>query len=277
MSRLSRDYLTLAALAVLALITVLSVTAPIISEQILHVDPYKIDLSKTYASPGTQGHVLGTDEMGRDHLARLLYAGQVSLAIGVSSAFLSIGIGVAIGLIAGYFRGRVDDLFLWFITTLNSIPSLFLLLMVSALLAPTPTSLILILGFLGWTGTARIMRGETISIKEREFVQAARSVGASNRRIMFLHIAPNIFSILIIDLASTIGSLILYESSLSFLGFGVSVSTPSWGNMLSGGLDLMRRAPHLLVAPGVLISITVLCLFVAGDGLRDAFDPRTAD
>jgi peptide/nickel transport system permease protein len=135
----------------------------------------------------------------------------------------------------------------------------------------------MILGFLGWTGTARIMRGETISIKEREFVQAARSVGASNRRIMFLHIAPNVFSILIIDLASSIGGLILAESGLSFLGFGVSVSTPSWGNMLSGGLDLMRRAPHLLVAPGLLISITVLCLFVAGDGLRDAFDPRTAD
>jgi peptide/nickel transport system permease protein len=207
MSRLSRDYLTLAAIAVLALITLLSITAPIISDRILHVDPNLIDLSKTYAPPGTPGHVLGTDELGRDHLSRLLYAGQVSLAIGVAAAFLSIAIGVVVGVIAGYFRGRIDDFFLWFITTLNSIPSLFLLLMVAALLAPTPLSLVLILGFLGWTGTARIMRGEAIALKEREFVQAARSVGASNPRIMFLHIAPNVLSILIIDLASSIGGL----------------------------------------------------------------------
>jgi peptide/nickel transport system permease protein len=166
---------------------------------------------------------------------------------------------------------------IWFITTLNSIPSLFLLLMISAVLSPGPLSLILVLSFLGWTGTTRLVRGETFSLKARDYTLAARAMGASDWRIMFVHIVPNIFSLLIIVLMRAIGGLILAESALSFLGFGIKPPTPSWGNMLSGGLDMLRNAPHLLIAPGLLISTTVLCLYVIGDGLRDAFDPRTED
>ncbi len=277
LSRIRRDRLTLLAMAILAIMTTLSLFAPFISERILQVDYLDVDLKAKYLPVGTEGHILGTDDAGRDHLARLLYGGQVSLGIAFSSAFLSLAIGISVGVITGYFGGALDDLVIWFITTLNSIPQLFLLLMISAVLSPGPLSLVLVLSFLGWTGTTRLVRGETFSLKARDYTLAARSMGASDWRIMFVHIVPNIFSLLIIVLTRAIGGLILAESALSFLGFGIKPPTPSWGNMLSGGLDMLRNAPHLLIAPGLLISITVLCLYIIGDGLRDAFDPRTED
>ncbi len=224
-----------------------------------------------------QGHVLGTDELGRDHLSRLLYGGRVSLGIAFAAAFLSLAIGVAVGAFAGFYGGPLDDAIIWLITTLNSIPGLFLLILITALLSPTPLTLVIIIAILGWTGTARLVRAETYSIREREYVIAARAIGASNLRLMFLHIVPNIFSLLIVDLAISIGGVVLAESSLSFIGFGIRAPIPSWGNMLSGGLDYMRRAPHLMMLPGLLITITVFCLFLIGDGLRDAFDPKIAD
>jgi peptide/nickel transport system permease protein len=286
MWRLRRDKLTLTAIAVVILLALLAIFAPFISSQILRIDYNNPDLHHLYLKPGTRVvdengierlYILGTDEMGRDHLSRLLYGGRVSLSIGFSAATLSITIGIIIGVITGYYRGPLDDFIIWFITTLNSIPQLFLLLTLSALLSPGPTSLVLVLVFLAWTGTTRLVRGETFSLREREFVVAARAVGASDLRIMFVHIVPNIVSLLIIVVTRAVGNLILVESSLSFLGFGVKAPTPTWGNMLSGGLDLFRRAPHLVFAPGLLISITVLCMFIIGDGLRDAFDPRIAD
>ena len=205
-------------------------------------------------------YLLGTDSSGRDHLSRLLYAGQISLLIGFVAAIGALSIGVIVGAIAGYFGGSLDDFIVWVVTTMDSIPSLYLLLIVSALLAPNASSLIFILVVLGWTGAARIVRGETFSLREREFVIAARALGAKNSRIMFVHIVPNVLSVLLIALARSIGGLILAESGLSFLGFGVKPPTPSWGNMLAGDLGLLREAPHLVFAPGLLITITVLCL-----------------
>lgn len=275
--RLRRDRLTMIALGVIALYTTLAIFAPFISEQILQVDYTRVNPGNNYALVGAEGHILGTDELGRDHLARLLYGGQVSLGIGFGAAILSLAIGLSIGVFTGYRGGIVDDIVTWFITTINSIPSLFLLLILSAVLSPGPLTLILILAGLGWTGSMRLVRGETLSLREREFVIAARAIGASDIRIMFVHIAPNIISILIIALAQAIGVLILTESALSFLGFGVPSPTPSWGNMLSSSLDFLRRAPHLIIAPGLLISTTVLCLYIIGDGIRDAFDPRLND
>lgn len=277
MYRLIRDKLTMLALGILVLLAVLSLLAPVITKEILQVEYIRPNLRNNYQPVGTPGHILGTDELGRDHLARLLYGGRVSLGIAFSAAILSLGIGIAVGVVAGYYGGILDDLVIWFITTLNSIPTLFLLLIISAMLSPKPSSLVLVLAFLGWTGTTRLVRGETFSLKQQEYVVAARAVGASNIRIMFVHIVPNIISLLVISLALSIGGLILVESGLSFLGFGVGAPTPTWGNMLSGGLDLIRRAPHLVVAPGLLISITVLCLYIVGDGLRDAFDPKSSD
>lgn len=275
--RIRRDRLTLSALFVLFTMATLAIMAPVITENILQVDHLRPNIENNYLPIGSPGHILGTDDLGRDHLARLLYGGRVSLGIGFSAAIISLSIGIAIGVFTGYYGGIVDDFVIWFITTLNSIPQLFLLLIVAALLSPNATSLVLVLSVLGWTGATRIVRGETFSLKQQEFVIAARAIGASDARIMFVHIVPNIISLLVISLALSIGSLILAESALSFLGFGVKAPTPTWGNMLSGGLDLVRRAPHLVFAPGMLIFVTVLCLYIIGDGLRDAFDPKQSD
>lgn len=274
--RIRQDRTTMTAMAVICIFGVIALFAPKISEA-FQVDPIELDLRNNYALPFSEGHPLGTDELGRDHLSRLLYGGQISLGIAFAAAFLSIGIGIVVGVFAGYYGGVVDDFIIWFVTTLNSIPSLFLLLTVSVILSPGPLTLVLIFGLLGWTGTTRLVRGETYSIKEREYAVAARAVGASNLRIMFVHIVPNIFSLLIISLAQSMGALILAESALSFLNFGVQAPTPTWGNMLSNALDYMRRGPHLILLPGLLITTTVLCFYVIGDGLRDAFDPKIAD
>ncbi len=218
-------------------------------------------------------HILGTDDLGRDQLARLLYGGQVSLGIGFLSAFLSIAIGVSLGVLTGFYKGRVDDFIMWLITTIASIPGEFVLLIIAAVFRPTPGGLILVLGLLGWLGITRLVRGETLSQREREYIVSARSIGASARRIMFQHIAPNLLSVVLIALALDIAGLILAESALSFLGLGIQPPTPSWGNMLSGAQGFFTRGIHLVFPPGILISVTVLCMYIVGDGLRDAFDP----
>lgn len=272
--RLVRDRLTMIAIFVILLLAFLAVMAPVISTQILRVDFTKASPANAFLPVNSPGHILGTDDLGRDHLARLLYGGQVSLGIAFTAALLSIGIGVALGIITGFYGGIVDDLIVWLITTINSIPSLFLLLIISAVLSPGPLGLIMVLGLLGWTGITRLVRGETLSLREREFIVSARALGASDRRIMFVHILPNLISIITIALAIDIGVLILVESGLSFLGFGIQPPIPSWGNMLTGAQTFMRRAPHLVFAPGLLILTTVLCMYIIGDGIRDAFDPR---
>lgn len=270
--RLRRDRLALIAMVMLLLLTILSMMAPVFAN-VLHVDPDRTTYS-TFLKPGVEGHILGTDDLGRDHLVRLLYAGQVSLGIAFMAGLLSVSIGITLGVITGYQRGIFDDLVIWFITTLNSIPFLLLLLLISSIFRPTPPVLILVLGLFGWTGTMRLVRGETLSLREREFVVAARAIGVSRWRIMFVHIIPNIFSVIIVNLALNIGALILTESALSYLGFGVRPPTSSWGNMLTQASEYVTKGPHLVFAPGILIVITVLCMFVIGDGLRDAFDPK---
>lgn len=289
MRRLRRDKLTLVAAALIAALTILSVLAPFISSEILHADPNRTSPYNAFAPPFTPAvfdeegnmvepmHVLGTDDLGRDHLSRLLYAGQVSLGIGFASAILSLSIGLVLGIIAGYYGGVVDDFLNWVITTLNSIPTLFFLLIVSAILSPNALSLVLVLGFLGWTGTMRLVRGETLSLRHREFIVSARAIGCTDRQIMFRHIAPNLFSVVVITLAINIGVLILVESGLSFLGFGVKPPTATWGNMLSNAQQFFTTSVTLVVMPGLLISLTVLCLYIIGDGIRDAFDPQTVD
>lgn len=284
--RLRRDWLTMVAIAIIVILALLAIFAPFIEKQILRVDFTNTD-RPAFLPPGSPGNILGTDDLGRDHLIRLMYAGQVSLGIAFSAAVLSIVIGVSLGVITGFFGGIVDDVVNWVITTLSSIPSLFLLLIVSAVILQNPAlqnsvlsgplSLVLILGLLGWTGTTRLVRGETFSIREREYIISARAIGASPWRIMFSHIVPNLFSIVVITLAQDIGGLILTESALSFLGLGVRPPTPTWGNMLTNAQQFFTKGVYLVVAPGLLIVITVLCLYIIGDGLRDAFDPTSVD
>jgi peptide/nickel transport system permease protein len=274
-ARLSRDYLTLLMLGVVFLIVLFSLGAPLI-EQGLNVS-YRTTSDNIFAGIDSGKHFLGTDDLGRDQLARLAYAGRISMAIALFAALLSLFIGVAMGIFTGFYGGIIDDLVMWFITTLNSIPSLFLLLIVSAVLKPGVETMVLILGLLGWTGTTRLVRGETLSLREREFVVSARSIGASDVRIMFSHIFPNLISLVVVTLALDIGSLLLTEASLSYLGLGVQPPTPTWGNMLTNSQTFFSRGPHLVIFPGLLIAITVLALYVIGDGIRDALDPRTND
>jgi peptide/nickel transport system permease protein len=272
--RLRKDYLTLIALSIIILLTVLTMGASLIAPY----DPEDTDpVNRRLLPPGTPGHILGTDDLGRDYLTRLLYGGQISLAIGYIAAVLTLAIGIITGLVAGYFGGLVDDVMNWIITTLDSIPAIYLLLLVATLLQRSPTSLILVISLIGWTGGARLIRGQTLQLREREYVVCARAMGASPWRIMLLHILPNTLSFLFLALAGSIGGLILTESTLSFLQVGIQPPTPTWGNMLSNADQFFTRGPHMATISGLLIFITVLCLFVIGDGLRDAFDPQTTD
>ncbi len=276
LSRLWRDRLSLVAIAVILILTLASIAAPLITGA-LGVDPNTTDASESKFLPVfSEGHILGTDNLGRDHLARLLYAGQVSLFIGFMSAFLSLVVGVTLGIITGYFGGVIDDLVNWIITTLNSIPALVLLIVISAVFQPDANSLILVIVLLTWPSTSRLVRGETFSIRSREYIVSAQAVGASNFRIMLMHILPNVFSLTIVTLARNIGNVILIESALSYLGLGVQPPTATWGNMLSKSRDFLAQ-PHLVIFPGTLITVVVLCLYIIGDGLRDAFDPTAVD
>lgn len=275
--RLRKDKLTLVALTIIAVMALLALFAPVITTNILQVDPEFTNPIDRLQSPFVAGHVLGTDDLGRDYFARLLHGGRISMTIGFGGALITLMIGLTLGMVAGYYGGRVDDAMNWVITTLDSIPTLYLLILVSTLLRPSPEALIIVLALTGWTGTTRLMRGQTLAIRHLEYIMSARAIGASPWRIMFIHILPNLLSVTMISLAGGIGGLILVESTLSFLKLGVQPPTPTWGNMLSNAQQFFTRGPHLSIIAGLLIFVTVLCLYVIGDGLRDAFDPRAVD
>jgi peptide/nickel transport system permease protein len=269
-----RDKLTLSAMAVLTLMTLICVLGPPIVENVLELDVTRTNVSDRFAAPGTDGYLLGADRLGRDQLIRLMYGGRVSLAIAYGASFITIVIGVALGLVAGFYGGRVDDAITWLVNTLSSVPPLFLLLIASAIWRPSAGVLIIILALLGWVGTSRLVRGEVLSIKEREYVLAAHAVGASNSRLLVIHILPNVLPIVIVTMTIIAGNLILVESGLSFLGVGVQQPVPTWGNMLTDSRSYFASGIHLVVWPGMLIMITVLCFYLVGDGLRDALDPH---
>ena len=275
LKRLRRDRLTMIMGIVMLGLIIFSISAPLI-ESVKDVSYRRTNLDNTFQTIDLTGqHTLGTDDLGRDHLARLARGGQITLAIAFCAAMLSLVIGVSLGVFTGYYGGLFDDIVIWVITTINSIPTLFLLIIVVAFLSPGPVALILVLGLLGWPSTTRLVRGETISMRDREFIVSARALGASNVRIMFSHILPNLLSIVVVTLAIDIGSLMLAEAGLSFLGLGVQPPTPTWGNMLSNSQTFFQRGAHLAVVPGIFISVTVLCMYTIGDGIRDAFDPRS--
>lgn len=271
---LSKDKLTILAIIILALLTIICVAGSPYVEGSLGVDVTRINVLDRFLAPGSEGHLLGTDEYGRDQLIRLMYGGRISLAIAYSASLMIVVIGVTLGLVAGYYGGWVDDTIMWVINTLSSMPPLFLLLLVSALWAPEPEMLVVILALLGWFGTCRLVRGEVLSIKERDYVLAAKALGAPDTRLLFVHILPNVLSIVIVTGTIIAGNLILLESGLSYLGLGVQPPTPTWGNMLTDARNFLVTGVHLIVWPGILIMITVLCFYLVGDGLRDALDPR---
>lgn len=272
--RLLRDKLTLLTLAVLLIMTIGCLFGPPIVERVFKVDPNRTHVVDRFLPPGP-AHILGTDEYGRDQLIRLLYGGQISLAIAYSASLMSIVIGLTVGLLAGYYGGRVDDVVIWFVNTLSSIPTIFLLLIASALWSPTATTLIVILAALSWLTTCRLVRGQVLALRIRDFVLAAKSVGAKNSWIILNHILPNVMSVVITNLTISAGSLILVESGLSYLGLGVQPPTATWGNMLTDSRQYFANSSYLVFWPGLAITVTVLCFYLVGDGIRDALDPRT--
>ena len=271
--RLRRDYLTLAAALVLLIYAGLAIGAELFASQVMHTTPTTIDMRNTL-SPPSSAHWLGTDDFGRDQLVRLLYGARVSLSIGLLAATLTLTIGVSVGAIAGFYGRRVDDLVVWVINTLRAIPVLFLLILVGALLRPGPEGLALLIGSVSWPGVARLVRGQVIGLRERDYVLAARAIGAPNRRLLVRHIVPNVISIAIVIMGQDVGAVILTESALSYLGLGVQPPNASWGNMLSNAQRFLSSALWLVIAPGACIFSTVLALYLVADGLRDALDPR---
>jgi peptide/nickel transport system permease protein len=277
--KLRRDPVTMIAAAVLALIVVITLLAPFIAGTVLQRTPEEImrrpDGRIAILQPPGPEYPLGTDDLGRDVLTRLLYAGRVSLSIGFLVALVSILVGTTAGIMAGFFGGWVDDLVNALVQFVFNIPSLFLLILLSVIFRPDVIFLALLFGFFFWAGTARQVRGVVLGVRNLDYMTAAESIGASPVRLMARHVFPNITNIVLVVAGFDVAAAILGESALSFLGFGVQVPLSSWGNMLSGSQEMLRRAPWLVYPPGAMIFITVLCVVLLADGLRDALDPRT--
>jgi len=248
----------------------------------------KVDVTKRFDPPSAE-HPFGTDEVGRDVLARSIYGGQISLMIGITSVMISITLGTVVGLVAGYFGGWVDSILMRIVEALLAIPTLILLLILQRVLigntstinilgrelSVTVVAIVIIIGVTGWMGLSRIVRSMVLSLKEQEFVLAARTLGASSRRIIFVHILPNTIAPIVVSATLAVGGAIVVETALGFLGFGVQPPTATWGNILSRARDQIDEVWWLWMVPGVLIMLTVLAINFIGDGLRDAFDPRS--
>jgi len=279
-TRFRQDRVSMAALVLLGLIVLLTLLGPPLIQAALGLDPYRQTLARRYQPPSVT-NPFGTDDLGRDVLARTLVAGRVSFSIGLIIAIVSLAVGVPVGLASGYFGGRFDDVSNAVIQTLANIPGMFLLILLSATFRSVQVPflswtflLAIIIGLLGWMGTARLVRGMALTVREREYVRAAEALGASNGRIISRHLFPNVFSIVTVIAGFDVAGGILAESGLSYLGLGVQPPTASWGNMLGASLENVTRAPWLVAFPGAAIMLTTLSVFLIADGLRDALDPR---
>jgi peptide/nickel transport system permease protein len=226
--------------------------------------------------PPSWEHWLGTDELGRDYLTEILYAGQVSLSLAIAVALMATAIGVFIGAVAGYRGGWVDDLFMRITDLFLVVPAIALLALALQGLGHSPVSIVIVLSLIGWTYIARVVRGQVLSLREREFIDAARVIGAKDHQVLLRHVLPNLGGIIAVNVALAVAGAIIIESTLSFLGFGVQPPQTSWGNMLSQASGLIGTSKvYLLYFPGLFILVTVLAVNFVGDGLRDALDPRS--
>lgn len=268
--RLRASKLALFGLVVVVILTL----SALFAKQLAPFGQNEIDLFNMNAKPsGT--HLLGTDALGRDVFSRLIYGGRLSMWIGVSAALVATVVGIVVGAVSGYYGGVIDTLLMRLVDLMLAFPSIFLLLIIAAMLdGITVTNIIFFLGLFGWMWLARVIRGEFLSLKNREFVEAARSIGAPDLRIIMKHMLPNVVGPIIVTFTLDIALFMLAEASLSFLGFGVQPGTPTWGNMLNESRTQYLTKPLLAIAPGLTLTIAVLAINFVGDGLRDALDPK---
>ena len=287
--RFLRHRLAVASAGMLAALAVAAAAAPLF-EAAFGVSAEAVDLFARFAPPSA-AHPLGTDELGRDVLARLLYGGRVSLGVGLTAAVAAAAIGTVVGLVAGFHGGRLDAVLMRLTDGVIALPLLPFLIVLAALdlnklglppalVAAEDVSLyriVVIVALVGWTTVARLVRGSALALRERPFVEAARAQGAGSLRIMTAHILPNLTSPIIVATTLAAGNVILLESVLSFLGLGIQPPTPSWGNLLTNAQELIWSAPALALYPGLLILATVVSFNFLGDGLRDALDPRAIE
>ncbi|MCY7538299.1 oligopeptide ABC transporter permease [Bacillus pumilus] len=266
-----KNKLAVAGSVILLVIICSAIFAPVIAPYA----PEQQDLLKRLQPPSAE-HLMGTDKFGRDIFSRVLYGARVSLLVGFVSVVGAITIGTVVGAVAGYFKGFVDSLLMRLVDVVLSIPDIFLLITLVTIFKPGIDKLILIFALTGWTTTARLIRSEFLSLRTREFVLAARTIGTKNHVIIFSHILPNCIGPIIVSATLKVGSVILAESTLSYLGFGIQPPTASWGNMLQDAqnFSIMVQAWWYPLFPGLLILLTVLCFNFLGDGLRDALDPK---
>ncbi len=275
--RFRRNKLAMLGLAVLVLMIVFALCAGLISQYITGFALSDQNLMNAYQPIGAENHLLGTDDVGRDVATRLAYGARVSLGVAGLAVLGAMTIGVTVGLMAGYHGGVIDSLAMRFVDIMLSIPTLFLLLLVATLFTLNALALAGLIAAVAWVTLSRLIRGEVIAAKNRDYVDAARVVGAKNTRIIFRHILPNVAPVVIVWASLAVPALILTEASLSFLGLGIQPPDPSWGNMLSNAQRVWSRSTSLVVLPGLAIYITVFAINLMGNGLRDALDPRLTD
>lgn len=269
--RFCKNKIAVLGLIVLCIIIILCSGAPLFTKYDPVVD---MDFMNMLAAPGSGGHLLGTDDLGRDIWCRLLYGGRSSLITGLSVALLSAVIGVIIGLYSGYFGGIIETLLMRFTDIMLSFPFLIIAIAIMSVLGSSQRNIIIALAITSWPRFARLTRGQVLSVKNSEYIEAARVAGFKNARIIFRHVLPNCIGPLIIQGTLAVGSAILSAASLNYLGLGADAASPDWGMMLSQGRNYLQIAPYLTTIPGLAISATVLAMNWVGDGMRDAFDPK---
>ena len=270
-SRLLRDSRALIGIAVVVVIVLAALLAPVIARH----DPLAIDLASQLARPSA-AHWMGTDVQGRDVWARLVYGARISLAVGIISQSIALLLGVTLGLVAGFYGKWVDELVMRLADVTLAFPTLLLLIAMVAALQPSLPVVFATIGVVGWAGMARLVRGQVLVVRQLEYVQAVRALGAVDRRIVLRHVLPNVIAPVVIAATLGVAGAIMAEAALSFLGLGVQPPTPSWGSMISDGRDLdqLRHAPWTSLFPGLAIGAAVLGFNLLGDALRDALDPR---
>ncbi|MBP1709940.1 MAG: oligopeptide transport system permease protein [Deltaproteobacteria bacterium] len=264
-----KNKLALTGCGIVILLFAVSLLAPVIAPY----DPGAIDLKNILAPPSAE-HWFGTDQLGRDVLSRMIWGARISLKVGFVATGLAILIGMILGAVAGYYGGWIDAVIMRFVDIMLCFPTFFLILAVIAFLEPSIWNIMIVIGLTGWMGVTRLVRADFISLRERDFVRAARSIGANDARIIFIHILPNALASILVTATLGIAGAILTESALSFLGIGVQPPTPSWGNILTAGKDNIDIAWWLSLYPGLAILITVVGYNLLGEGIRDASDPR---